>query len=166
VHDLDRIRLGAREWVGLDTPGHTDDHLCLYDEENSVLLCGDQVLPSITPHVSGMVDDSVQRFVDSLDRLDGLGRVDVALPAHGHPMTDLHGRVAEIKAHHEQRLDEIRRYSDELGWASVTDLSHKLFRPRSWGGMAEDETYAHLEHLRRRQEASVREEAGVLLYKV
>ena len=166
VRDLDRIRLGGREWVGLDTPGHTDDHLCLYDEEHSVLLCGDQVLPSITPHVSGMVDDSVQRFVDSLDRLDGLGRVDLALPAHGHPMTDLHGRVTEIKAHHEQRLDELRRYSNELGWASVTDLSHKLFRPRSWGGMAEDETYAHLEHLRGRQEASVREEAGVLLYKV
>jgi glyoxylase-like metal-dependent hydrolase (beta-lactamase superfamily II) len=166
VRDLDRISLGDREWVGLDTPGHTDDHLCLYDEEHGVLLCGDQVLPSITPHVSGMVDDSVQRFVDSLDRLDGLDNVELALPAHGHPMTDLHGRVAEIKAHHDQRLDELRRYSEELGWASVTDLSHKLFRPRSWGGMAEDETYAHLEHLRRQRQASVREEAGVLLYKV
>jgi len=166
VRDLERITLGRREWVGLDTPGHTDDHLCLYDEEHGVLLCGDQVLPSITPHVSGMVDDSVQRFIDSLDRLDALDGVELALPAHGHPMTDLHGRVAEIKAHHEQRLAELRKYSEELGWASVTDLSHKLFRPRSWGGMAEDETYAHLEHLRTKRQASVREEAGVLLYKV
>jgi glyoxylase-like metal-dependent hydrolase (beta-lactamase superfamily II) len=166
VRDLDRISLGRREWVGLDTPGHTDDHLCLFDDEHGVLLCGDQVLPSITPHVSGMVDDSVQRFIDSLDRLDALDGVDVALPAHGHPMNDLHGRVAEIKAHHDQRLAELRKYSEELGWASVTDLSHKLFRPRSWGGMAEDETYAHLEHLRTKRQASVREEAGVLLYKV
>jgi glyoxylase-like metal-dependent hydrolase (beta-lactamase superfamily II) len=166
VRDLDRISLGGREWVGLDTPGHTDDHLCLYDEEHGVLLCGDQVLPSITPHVSGMVEDAVQRFVDSLDRLDNLDGVEIALPAHGNPMTDLHGRVTEIKAHHEERLDELRRYSQELGWASVTVLSRKLFRPRSWGGMAEDETYAHLEHLRHQREATVREEAGVLLYKV
>lgn len=166
VGDLERVRLGRREWVGLDTPGHTDDHLCLYDEENGVLLAGDQVLPSITPHVSGMVDDSVQRFVDSLDRLAGIGRVDIALPAHGHPISDLRRRVDEIKEHHHERLDELRRYSQELGWASVTDLSHKLFKPRSWGGMAEDETYAHLEHLRLRGEADVREEQGVLFYKV
>jgi glyoxylase-like metal-dependent hydrolase (beta-lactamase superfamily II) len=164
--DLDRVRLGGREWVGLDTPGHTDDHLCLYDEESGVLLSGDQVLPTITPHVTGMVEDSVQRFVDSLDRLAGLPHVELVLPAHGHPLTDLPKRVDEIKAHHDERLDDLRRYSEELGWANVTDLSHKLFKPRSWGGMAEDETYAHLEHLRTHGEAQVREEAGQLLYKV
>ncbi|NLD78360.1 MAG: MBL fold metallo-hydrolase [Acidimicrobiales bacterium] len=166
VGDLERIRLGGREWVGLDTPGHTDDHLCLFDEENGVLLSGDQVLPTITPHISGMVDDALQRFMDSLDRLAGIGRVSVALPAHGHPMTDLAGRVKEIQTHHDSRLEDLHRYSDELGWASVTDLSHKLFKPRSWGGMAEDETYAHLEHLRLHGGAEVREEAGVLLYKL
>lgn len=165
VGDLDRIRLGRREWIGLDTPGHTDDHLCLFDEEGGILLTGDQVLPTITPHISGMVDDALQRFIDSLDRLAGMGRVDLALPAHGHPMTDLKGRVTEIQAHHDERLEALLRHSDELGWASVTDLSHKLFKPRSWGGMAEDETYAHLEHLRRHGRAQVREEAGALLYK-
>lgn len=163
--DLDRIQLGRREWVALDTPGHTDDHLCLYDEEHGVLLSGDQVLPSITPHISGMVEDSVQRYVDSLDRLTGIGRVEVTLPAHGHPIADLKGRVTELHEHHDERLTELRRHGEELGWASVTDLSHKLFKPRSWGAMAEDETYAHLEHLRRRGEAQVREEAGVLLYR-
>ena len=164
--DLDRVRLAGREWVGLYTPGHTDDHLCLFDEEEGVLLSGDQVLPTITPHVSGMVEDSVQRYVDSLDRLGGLDGVTVALPAHGHPMTDVRGRVEAIKEHHDERLDDLRRISSELGWASVTDLSHQLFRPRSWGGMAEDETYAHLEHLRRHRQAEVREESGRLLYKV
>lgn len=164
--DLDRVRLGGRDWVALDTPGHTDDHLCLFDEEHGVLLSGDQVLPSITPHISGSVDDAVQRYVDSLDRLVGLGRVTVTLPAHGHPIADLAGRVTELHTHHDERLDELHRYGDELGWASVTELSHKLFKPRSWGGMAEDETYAHLEHLRRRGRAEVREEAGVLRYKL
>ena len=36
----------------------------------------------------------------------------------------------------------------EIGPASVEAVSRKLFRERSWGSMAESETYAHLEHLR------------------
>ena len=34
------------------------------------------------------------------------------------------------------------------GPATVEAFSQKLFKPRSWGPMAESETYAHLEHLR------------------
>ena len=34
------------------------------------------------------------------------------------------------------------------GEATVEQLSQRLFRERSWGPMAESETYAHLEHLR------------------
>ncbi|MCX6527851.1 MAG: MBL fold metallo-hydrolase, partial [Actinobacteria bacterium] len=30
-----------REWVALHTPGHTEDHLCLFDPEGGVLLSGD-----------------------------------------------------------------------------------------------------------------------------
>ena len=47
------IRLAGRDWFAVHTPGHTLDHLCLYDPENGVLLSGDHVLPSITPHISG-----------------------------------------------------------------------------------------------------------------
>ncbi len=56
--------------------------------------------------------------------------------------------------------------SHELGWANVTELMHALFRERSWGHMAESETFAHLEHLRLLGQADRREEGGYLLYKV
>ena len=165
--DSERIRLGGRDWVALFTPGHTDDHLCLFDEEHGVLLAGDQVLPTITPHISGVLpDDSLGRYVESLDRLDALPGVDLVLPAHGHPFHGLSRRVAEIKVHHDERLDELIRIGDELGWASVTELSHRLFALRSWGAMAEDETYAHAEHLRLHGRAEVREQGGVLLYRL
>ena len=39
------ITLAGRDWLALHTPGHTLDHLCLYDPENGVLLSGDHVLP-------------------------------------------------------------------------------------------------------------------------
>ena len=44
-------------------------------------------------------------------------------------------------------------------------FSQKLFKPRSWGSMAESETYAHLEHLRIAGAAERRiEREGTFLY--
>jgi hypothetical protein len=71
------------------------------------------------------------------------------LPAHGHPFTDLPGRCAAIQRHHAQRLGRLKAISRDLGRpASTREFARRLFAARSWGAMAESETYAHLEHLR------------------
>ncbi len=165
VDDADRLILGRREWVGAYTPGHTNDHLCLFDPENGVLLSGDHVLPSITPHISGLIEgDPLRAYLDSLDKVAAFDGVTTVLPAHGHPFSDLPSRVDAIKAHHAERLELLRVASEERGWSTVTELMRALFRERSWGHMAESETFAHLEHLRRLGQAQRREEAGYLLY--
>jgi len=165
--DADRISLAGRDWVAMHTPGHTFDHLCLFDPTDGVLLSGDHVLPSITPHISGLFEgDPLARYVDSLDRVAAIEGVTTVLPAHGHPFRDLQGRVDAIKAHHEERLGTLRAISTELGWAGVVALSQRLFAPRSWGSMAESETYAHLEHLRVGGLAERREVDGELRYLV
>jgi hypothetical protein len=59
----------------------------------------------------------------------------------------------------------VKRIGRELGPATVQAFSQKLFKPRSWGEMAESETYAHLEHLRIAGAAERRTDpSGVLLY--
>ena len=79
-----------------------------------------------------------------------------ALPAHGHPFDDLAGRCAAIKVHHHERLAKLHAIARELGPATVRDFSRHLFKRRSWGAMAESETYAHLEHIRLAGEAERR----------
>ena len=74
--------------------------------------------------------------------------------------------MAEIKEHHEGRLERLRELSGEGGWATVQQLSRRLFAEKAWGSMAESETYAHLEHLRQRGEAERREDTGHLQYLV
>ena len=150
VVDDDVVDFARREWIAVHTPGHTNDHLCLYSPTDGIVLSGDHVLPTITPHISGLIAgaDPLAKFFESLDRAAALPDVSLALPAHGHPFEDLAGRCEEIKVHHEERLDTLRRAAESLGEASVVELSHELFKPRSWGRMAESETYAHLEHLR------------------
>jgi len=150
VEHGDVLRLAGREWFVIHTPGHTSDHFCLHDPAEQIMLAGDHVLPSITPHISGVASspDPLASFFYSLDRVAEIRDVDRVLPAHGHPFTDLPARTREIKQHHEERLERVRAISQDLGPATVQAFSQQLFRKRSWGAMAESETYAHLEHLR------------------
>jgi len=167
LDDADVVELAGREWVAVHTPGHTPDHLCLLDPAGGLLLSGDHVLPTITPHISGLgtATDPLAEFFASLDRMRELAGVDLVLPAHGHPFTDLAGRAAAIRHHHEERLDLLRSASRELGRpATVMELSTHLFSPRAQGPMADSETYAHLEHLRLAGEAEVRSVDGMLEY--
>jgi glyoxylase-like metal-dependent hydrolase (beta-lactamase superfamily II) len=155
VEHGDVLDLVGREWFVLHTPGHTADHFCLHDPETGLLLAGDHVLPSITPHISGISSspDPLKSFFYSLDRVGEIQGVKRVLPAHGHPFTDLRGRTEAIKRHHHERLEKVKAICRELGPAAVEAVSQRLFAPRSWGPMAESETFAHLEHLRHAGEA-------------
>ncbi len=166
VSDEQVVRLAGREWVSVHTPGHTEDHLCLLDPVEGLLLSGDHVLPTITPHIGGMTDqpDPLARFFASLERMEQLPGVRLALPAHGHPFEDLAGRAVEIREHHLERLDILRQAADDLGRATVELYMQRMFRERSWGEMAASETYAHLEHLRLLGEAEMVEIDGRKTY--
>lgn len=169
VEDAEIVTLAGREWVSMHTPGHTADHLCLFDPAEGVLLSGDHVLPTITPHINGIGtgEDPLAQFFASLERMTELEGVSIVLPAHGHPFTDVADRAKAIRRHHEERLDKLRAASKEIGgFATVQELSQHLFAPRSWGQMADSETYAHLEHLRLLGDAECRSEDGKLLYEV
>ena len=146
----DILKLGGREFFVVHTPGHTEDHICLHDPAEEIFLAGDHVLPTITPHISGMTrnPDPLKAFFKSLDEAASIQHVGQVLPAHGHPFDDLAKRCHAIKQHHEERLDHVREIARDIGPATVDAFMHKLFKPRSWGGMAASETYAHLEHIR------------------
>ncbi|MEO5725026.1 MAG: MBL fold metallo-hydrolase [Ilumatobacteraceae bacterium] len=170
VDDKDTITLGRRNWVAMHTPGHSHDHLCLFDPTDGIVLAGDHVLPTITPHIgdsSGRTRDALADFFESLDRVAALEGVAYVLPAHGHPFTDLAKRVEEIKEHHAERLQRLRAASTALGRpATVSELMEYLFAPRSWGSMAESETYAHLEHMRLSGQADSAWHDGLLNFTV
>ena len=150
VKDRDVLKLAGRDWFVVHTPGHTADHICLHDPENRLFLAGDHILPTITPHISGVTQraDPLNAFFESLDLVADTPDVENVFPAHGHPFDDLALRAKAIKQHHYERLDKLKSIGAEIGPSTVTDYMQELFRKRSWGAMAESETYAHLEHLR------------------
>jgi glyoxylase-like metal-dependent hydrolase (beta-lactamase superfamily II) len=152
LEEADTISLAGREWVALHTPGHTEDHLCLYDPTEGVMLSGDHVLPTITPHIGGLTRaaDPLALYFHSLDKVAGYGDdVAIVLPAHGLPFSGLSARVEAIKEHHSGRLERLRGAAATIGRpATVAEYAAHLFSQRVQGAMADSETFAHLEHLR------------------
>jgi glyoxylase-like metal-dependent hydrolase (beta-lactamase superfamily II) len=168
IGDVERVTLAGREWVPVHTPGHTADHLCLFDPESGTLLSGDHVLPTITPHISGLTahGDPLTLFFDSLDKIAAFSSdVRISLPAHGTPFTNTGERVEQIKQHHRDRLDKIRKVSIDFDRpATVNEFAQHLFSPRAQGSMADSEAYAHLEHLRILGDFEQRDVDGVYEY--
>lgn len=162
----DVIMLAGREWIAVHTPGHTLDHLCLWDPAEGVFLSGDHVLPTITPHIAGIGDgaDTLALFLASLNRVTEIQGVKQVLPAHGHPFSDLAGRAGEIRGHHDERMRRLTEVSAELGPASVKDLTQRIFRPERWGFMAESEIFAHMRHLELTGQAECVESDGPPLF--
>ncbi|MEM7338520.1 MAG: MBL fold metallo-hydrolase [Actinomycetota bacterium] len=170
VKDGSVIELGDREWVSVHTPGHTADHLCLLDPTEGTFVSGDHLLPTITPHISGLTTQAepLGAFFTSLERMHTFDDVNVVLPAHGLEFEDLSKRSTEIIEHHHSRLaiiTEAARNAPEHE-LTVPEYSTHLFKPRSWGPMADSETYAHLEHLRQTGRAEARPVDGELRYRI
>jgi glyoxylase-like metal-dependent hydrolase (beta-lactamase superfamily II) len=136
------------------TPGHTDYHAVLVDEAERVLFAGDHVLPRITSNV-GLYpfsrDDPLGDFLDALRTVRSLP-VTRVLPAHGDPFDNLAGRVDQILAHHDARLEATL---DALGDRerdaySVCRMLFPVLRSAHEERFALAETLAHLRYLERR----------------
>lgn len=146
--------LGDRPYEVWHTPGHAEGHLSFYDPEREWLIGGDVLLDKITPNVSlypGSLCDQnpLGTFLSTLNHLK-TKPIRKVLPAHGPVITNVHTRIQEIIAHHDERLDHIERLAD--GSRTAYDICIRLFGTElSIHNMrfAMAETLAHLEYLRR-----------------
>ncbi|MDI3298212.1 MAG: MBL fold metallo-hydrolase [Bacillota bacterium] len=153
LHDGALFRFGPHRAVALWTPGHTAGHLCLHLPEPALLLSGDHVLERITPNVSlwpGGAGEPLEEYLGSLRRLERLP-VSRVLPAHRESLDDLAARLAQLQAHHRERLERCHE-AVARGPATAYELVFRLFSPevaRTQQLFALGETLAHLRWLER-----------------
>jgi glyoxylase-like metal-dependent hydrolase (beta-lactamase superfamily II) len=146
-----QLRIGEREFRLIATPGHSDGHVALYCAGERLLLCGDTVLIKITPNISLWPHGRPDPLADFLQTLDRLGQLDVdlALAGHGPQITAFRPRLAELRAHHHERLAAIDRVVAEgaTAFAVCTAIfpTEQLSAHQIRFAMAE--TLAHLEYL-------------------
>lgn len=175
--DGEVLALEGRRLRVLHTPGHTQGHVCLVDEEAGLLFSGDHVLPHITPSIGFEqipVESALADYLASLALVRGLPDLEM-LPAHGPVRPTTHDRIDELLAHHEHRLRATAKAVAD-GSATAYEVARALGwtrRERAFDDLdafnqmlAVNETAAHLDVLVRRDELGVGEEDGVRRYRV
>jgi len=111
LQDGQAVRIGEHDWRAITGFGHAPEHVSLYCDALQVLISGDMVLPRISTNVSVFAVEPeanpVQLYLDSLAKYRDLPEATLVLPSHGKPFRGLHIRIAQLNAHHEERLAEV-----------------------------------------------------------
>jgi glyoxylase-like metal-dependent hydrolase (beta-lactamase superfamily II) len=111
IRDGDVIAMGQREWLTITAGGHSPEHAMFYCETDKILIAGDQILSHMAPSVivpSAQPEANPMReYLDSLTRFETLSPDTLVLPSHGLPFRGLHTRLAQLREHHQARLDDV-----------------------------------------------------------
>ncbi|MCL2308680.1 MAG: MBL fold metallo-hydrolase [Proteobacteria bacterium] len=164
-----RLNEGSARTIDIDTipwriivgHGHAPEHVSLYAPTRRLLISGDMLLPKISTHISVWAyepeSDPLTHFLDSLNAMAAIPDNTLVLPSHGLPFYGISKRVAQLREHHEQQLNDLRK---TLRLAprplSAAEVLPKLFRRELDAHQrffAVGETIAHLNHLWLRDEA-------------
>lgn len=69
LEDGESIRMGDHDYVAYHTPGHKDDHLCLYAEDPQVLFAGDLVFQNGSFGRTDLPEGDRATLIESIDRM-------------------------------------------------------------------------------------------------
>ena len=140
----------------IHTPGHSPGSCCLFETRTGVLFSGDTLIKHITPNPfheanrSRLKDPaykSLKAFRHSLMKLEQLP-VTAAFPAHGEYIPALPTLINGYRAHHDQRIEQIRQILGS-GSRSLHELMREVFPGinESEVLLGVSEVFVHLEML-------------------
>jgi len=155
---------GEREWEVVYTPGHAVSHICLWSATDRLLISGDHLLPTITPHIDFErygEEDPLGEFLNSLAKIERLDPA-LVLPGHGAPFEEGAERARIVARHHDRRLGSIlqvirrephtaQQITDEIFGEALLHFQKRL---------ALGEALAHIAYLRKRGEVERIESGG------
>ena len=125
------LHIGDRGWRCLSGLGHSPEHMALLCEDEPIFISGDMLLPSISSNVSVHAQEPdgnpLGHFLNALTRMQSLPADVLTLPSHGRPFVGAHARLAQLQAHHEERLQELLQ-ACSAGPRSAHELLGVLFK--------------------------------------
>ncbi|MCX7679111.1 MAG: MBL fold metallo-hydrolase [Spirochaetes bacterium] len=133
LEDSDEIEINGKRWHIIHSPGHSEDHISLYNEETGVLFSGDNVLRSITTWL-GPPKSSLRDYLQTLERLRALPHLTIILSAHGSPITNPKDRISEIIQWRGERTLQVLQLIKDSGTKgiSVSDMLKFFYERESW----------------------------------
>lgn len=157
VKEGDVIGIGDYCFTCIETPGHSPGHMCLYEPNKKILVCGDHILFDITPNITWWpeLNNSLKQYLTNLEKVSTL-EVELVLPGHRSLWNNHRKRIEELQEHHRCRLSEVLSALDS-GFRTAWEVAPYItwdIECNSWEEFppvqkffAVGETIAHLNYL-------------------
>ncbi len=174
LRDGDRVEIPGFPLEVVHTPGHCPEELIYYQPEQRLIFSGDHLLPNITPiclmHVPeqphGVRISTLLQYCDSLEKAEAY-EADLTFPSHGDVIDDHRALIRSYRLHMDKRTLKLARLLKE-GEASVFELAQRMF-PHVWRDqlyLVLSEAIGHLDLLERDRKVVLREDDGVVRYRL
>jgi glyoxylase-like metal-dependent hydrolase (beta-lactamase superfamily II) len=149
----EQVTVAGQAWRVMVGYGHAPEHASLHCAAANVLVSGDMLLPRISTNVAvrsiDPLSNPLRLFLESIARYRDLPDDVLVLPSHGLPFRGAHARIAQLEAHHAERLAELAA-ACAAAPRSAADVLETLFRRKldtSQIFFAMGEAIAHLHYL-------------------
>lgn len=153
IKEGDRLSFGGRDWVVRIGNGHAPEHATLWAEDGTLVIGGDQLLPSISPNLGVYATepgaDPVGEWQEACERLSQFAHADqLVLPGHKLPFRGLPARMRQLIGNHHSAIERLLDYLTEPHTAAecFDVLYRRKIKPGEYG-LALVEAVAHCNHL-------------------
>ena len=126
VNEMSEILINDEIWKIFPSPGHSSDHISLYNDKKGLLFSGDNIIDSITTWL-GPPDSNVEDYVKSIQFIqEKLPKLEMIFSAHGKAIINPRERIEEILNHRKERTQQILKIVKENAENGITP--NKVFR--------------------------------------
>jgi glyoxylase-like metal-dependent hydrolase (beta-lactamase superfamily II) len=113
------ISINGECWDIFPSPGHSSDHISLYNEEKGILFSGDNVLRTVTTWL-GPPNSDIEKYLETIKKMQELPNLKLILPSHGSPVTNPRERLEEILVHRHNKTQQVLELIQESGNKGIT----------------------------------------------
>ncbi|MFX1457244.1 MAG: MBL fold metallo-hydrolase [Promethearchaeota archaeon] len=110
------ISINDEPWTIISSPGHSPDHISLYNEEKGILLSGDNILKMHSTWL-GPPESNMGDYIETIKKLQNLPKLKLILPAHDetidNPKETLVAILERMHERENQVLNAIRNGSEK-----------------------------------------------------
>jgi glyoxylase-like metal-dependent hydrolase (beta-lactamase superfamily II) len=128
IDDNCEILINNEIWKIFPSPGHSFDHISLYNEEKGILFTGDNLFKSISGWL-GPPESNLDDYMKTLETYSKLKNLKLILPAHGELIENPRERIKEIILHREKRIKQVFDLIKESNENGITpkEIINKIY---------------------------------------
>jgi len=119
IEENTKISVNGVELDIFHSPGHSDDHITMYNREKGVLFSGDNIMRSINVWL-GPPRSDLDSYESSLEKILSLDKLELILASHGSPVTEPRNRASEIISWRKKRVNDVLTIVESAGKSGIT----------------------------------------------